>query len=211
MIYLKQRVKNIIRNSWNEFKTGFVPSLLVKWTEKYNVDEEIFYNSLYIAQKSTTDTKLIAFQFKVIHNVINNRDNLYRWKISDSNACKKCSENQIEDIIHEFVTCKWSKMAIRTIGNDLDLINTFKQIKHTQLIFGVSDDAINCILLLIKYVIHKCRQDDKPLHINLFRNELYKHIISDKRSLKPWVFAQKWGKFKLLVDKSQQFYDSLCV
>ena len=125
--------------------------------------------------------------------------------------CKKCCENETEDIIHEFVACKWSKMVILLIGKDLDLVNTFKKITHTDLIFGVSDETINCILLLIKYVIHTCRQDDKPLYINFFRNELYKHIISDKRSLKPWLFAQKWGKFQCLVDKSQQFFDSLCV
>ena len=192
-----------------ELKTGFTSSALIKWIENYNVDEEIFYNSLPKAKKSTTDTKLIAFQFKIIHNIINNRDNLHKWKISDSNKCIKCPENQTEDIIHEFVTCKWTKMVINEIGKDLNLISTFKQIKHIDLIFGVSDETINCILLLIKYVVHKCRQDDKPLHINFFRNELYKHIISDKRTLKPWLFAQKWGKFKNLIDKSQQFFDSL--
>ena len=194
-----------------ELKTGFTASALLKWTENYNVDEEIFYDSLPRAKKSTTDTKLIAFQFKIIHNIINNRDNLYKWKISDSNTCRKCSENAKEDIVHEFVTCKWSKMAIHAIGKDLDLLDSFKQIKHTELIFGVSDESINCILLLTKYVIHKCRQDEKPLHINFFRNELFKQIICDKRTLKPWIFAQKWGKFKCLIDKAQQFCDTLCV
>ena len=194
-----------------EFKTGFTSSALIKWTEDYNLDEEIFYNSLPRAKKSTTDTKLISFQFKIIHNIINNRDNLYKWKISESDACRKCHENEKEDIVHEFVTCNWTKMAILAIGKDLELINTFKQIKHTDLIFGVSDETINCILLLIKYVIHRCRQDDKPLHINFFRNELYRHIICDKRTLKPWHFAQKWGKCKGLMDKSQQYFDSLYV
>ena len=36
-------------------------------------------------------------------------------------------------------------------------------------------------------------------------------IISDKRTLKPWHFAQKWGKCKGLIDKSQQYFDSLYV
>ena len=191
-----------------ELKTGFA-SALIKWTDNYHIDEEVFYNSLPRTKRSTGNTQLIAFQFKIMHNIINNRDNLYKWKISDSNVCQKCNENAKEDIIHEFVNCKWSKEVIRLIGKELNLINTFKNITHTNLIFGESDCTINCILLLVKLVIHKCRQDSKPFHINFFKNELYKHIISDKRTLKPCLFTNKWAKFRDLVDKSQQFFDSL--
>ena len=87
-----------------ENKTGFA-SALTSWQRNHNLREEIFYESLPKTINATNDQKLISFQFKIIHNIINNNANLYKWKIKDTNLCSFCNTESPDDVVHEFTTC----------------------------------------------------------------------------------------------------------
>ena len=51
-------------------------SALRKWRIEYSLDEDIFYQSLPLAKQCTKEPKLLAFQFKLIHNIVNCRSKL---------------------------------------------------------------------------------------------------------------------------------------
>ena len=140
-------------------KTGFA-SALTHWQQSQNLREEIFYNSLPRTINATNETKLLAFQFKVIHNIINNNSNLYKWKIKDTDTCTYCNEQAPDNVVHEFTGCSWSRRVIVQIARELNLLSEFKKITKTEFIFGVNDPSINNIILIIKQKIHMVRQNE---------------------------------------------------
>ena len=98
------------------------PSSLFKWSEKHSLDESLFYNSLPLAKKCTQEPKLLAIQFKIIHDITNCVVNLCKWKISDSDRCEYCS---IQDtMIHAFTECPSTLQGIREV---LDIIDPYKK------------------------------------------------------------------------------------
>ena len=54
------------------------PAALQKWVRNYSLNEDIFYNSLILTKKRSSESKLLALQFKIIHNITNCRENLKR-------------------------------------------------------------------------------------------------------------------------------------
>ena len=64
----------------------------IKWNESY-----IYILSFYC----TRETKLLTFQFKLLHRRIATQNNLYKIGISLTNACTFCEQNT-ETLIHLF-------------------------------------------------------------------------------------------------------------
>ena len=90
-------------------------SALRKWRIEYSLDEDIFYQSLPLAKQCTKEPKLLAFQFKLIHNIVNCRSNLRKWNISDSDTCEFCSHGVPDDIIHALCQCEYSTKFLTDI------------------------------------------------------------------------------------------------
>ena len=58
------------------------PSSLRQWHNDNLLNEDkIFYDSFKYAKLSTHETRLLVFQFKLMHRIFNTNSNLHKWKI----------------------------------------------------------------------------------------------------------------------------------
>ena len=135
-----------------------------KWCERYEIPEEN-WKSVFKDFSEIKDSKMKAFQFKILYNII--PCNLYLKKIgkSDTDKCPSCDET--EDLVHYFVGCTsatniwlqlrkwWSGITGQDVNiNERDIIlglnkRDFKIIKHEQL---------SKIMMVVKWNIHTNKQ-----------------------------------------------------
>ena len=151
-----------------------IPTSQHKWVEYYPFLEMTDWEKIYLLpSKLVSNSFLINLQFKIIHRFFNCNYKLYIWKIKDSSDCKLCSS--IDNLEHYFFYChfvrhfwdqveNWlfSNFEIRlklTVLEVLLGINTF--VKHLYI-------PINYILLIGKYFIYKCKNNDRELFFNSF-------------------------------------------
>ena len=168
------------------------PTVLPKWNAAGVTDEQ-FNQSLVLAKKSCREAKLVSFQFKVIHNIVANRVNLFRWSISNSDKCLECGA--VDTTWHMFCSCPESVTAIRKIFKVLH-ISYFDAV---QFLCGDYDPATNLIFLIIKWHIWKSRFYEEFLNIKSILTRIQHHIKLDKRLLSEAKFTQKWSSYEFLV------------
>ena len=71
----------------------------------FNINDEIWQNIFKACIKSVIDNDLVWFQYKILFNILNTNEYLYKIKISNSNLCRLCVEYP-ETILHLFAKCK---------------------------------------------------------------------------------------------------------
>ena len=157
----------------------------------------------------TNETKLVAFQFKLIHNILNNNSNLFKWGIKQNNACELCDDHYVDNTVHALASCAWTKQKVLDISVELGLRDTFAQITKKEFIFGTEDTCMNNIILLIKYLLHSARQNNGYISPAIVRNEIYKRVFSDKKSMSTYKFAEKWTNHGVLVQKAIDYMQNL--
>ena len=208
---LSGRTINITKCKCKDFYIEFVekqierPTALSNWQEDYQVLDSIFYSSLPLAISSTKETKLVAFQFKIIHNVVNHNSNLRKWGIKDTDRCDLCNRDEVDNTVHGFVTCPWTTRKIVEISVDLGLRDKFRQITKTEFLFGYDYNCLNNILLIIKYMLHTARHQNGVLSTETVRNEIFKRILSDSKTMKTHKFEEKWKNFNGLVAEAMNY------
>jgi hypothetical protein len=145
-------------------KKQIKPIVAQKWCERYDIAEEewkkVFKNMVVLK-----DSKMKAFQYKILNNII--PCNFYLKKIgrSDTDKCPTCDET--EDLIHYFIGCQtaeniwlqvrrwWQGLTGQDISiNEQDIIlglqkRDFKICKFEQL---------NVILTTVKWKVHANKQ-----------------------------------------------------
>ena len=154
-------------------KKQMPPRAIDKWRDIFPFLENFEWKEIYeLPYRIIKEPYLQSFQYKLLNRIINCRDKLLTWKISDSNKCIYCEE--IDTIEHHFFDCiqcqifwnkvlSWSKRNLET------------SIKPTicDILFGIpikeeNIDTINFINLLGKWYINKTRTQNKPLAFNEF-------------------------------------------
>ena len=168
-----------------------VPSIF-KWRTDYNLNEHIFYNSLPLAKQCTKEQKLIAIQFNIIHNIINCKSNLHKWKITENDVCKFYSSNKRDDLIHALCKCEYTQHFLDNIFRKIDHANRFSgRMEIEDFLFGLEDSAQNVILLLIKrYILNVRTHKLRFLIIHIFQ-QIYKRIMLDRKMMSSVKFMEK--------------------
>lgn len=151
--------------------------------------------------KTTRETRLQSFQFRLTHRLITCNHLLFRYRIKQEDDCAFCDGT--DTLEHFFYQCPISRRFWRLVfawieaasGQDLsDLTmkeillgvpNTFRQAKRT-----------NALLLISRYFIHRQRLfHDGDLGVLHWANELCKRLLTEKAICaaegKPAKFA-KW-------------------
>ena len=127
------------------------PVALVRWREETTLNDQVFFNSFVYTKSCTKNTHLIVFNYKVINRIINTNSNLYKWKIKNEPFCNHCSENKIDDVMHSLVDCNWTYNKLKIILDELDPYRKWsKNLNWKTWLFGVAENALNLILLIIK-------------------------------------------------------------
>ena len=153
-----------------------------KWCESFGIDM-VDWKSLYQMYAGIKDTKMKAFQFKVLNNLI--PCNLYLSKIgkSDTNKCGTC--NELDDVVHYMAECPETKAIWNNIclwwkvvtGQDITLsprdIILGKEKGENKL---TMEEQLDFIILATKWNIHKNKQLGQKTHIIQVKREIKQMI-----------------------------------
>ena len=108
------------------------------------------------------ETKLKAFQFKLIHRIEVNKKELHRYGIKADDECLYCGEK--DSIEHTFLNCQFVKIFV---NNVIDWFNAANNSKFTPTIeeqlFGIKSGSyekevlnkFNYTILFMKYYIYR--------------------------------------------------------
>ena len=188
------------------------PTALRKWTEEIDITENQVINSFLLAKRSTDDTKLLTFNYKLINRITNNKSNLCKWNISSDPICTFCDRKQPENTYHSLIQCRWTYDKIKIILDHLDPNRTWaKNINHKGWLFGVGDPAVNEIILIMKFYLHQVRSGMRRFSITGLKQEIYLRILSEKKYKSPNNFNAKWTGFEYLIEKSVSFGSDICI
>lgn len=127
--------------------------------------------------KNPNIKKLGEFNFKLLHRILPSQENLYKWKISNSNNCRfGCS--CLESYHHMFVACSRLTNVLTKLENKLQSQSINLQFSYKILIFGY------------KLVFPAYR------YINIFLSHvffaIYKYWIHNdhKKDIDSWMYSE---------------------
>ena len=104
----------------------------------FDINDEIWQNIFNACMKSIIDNDLVWFQYKILFNILNTNECLYKIKISKFNLCRLYGEYP-ETILHLFAQCK----AVQDLWQNLN-----RQIR-------LNSQYISICVILEKYSVMK--------------------------------------------------------
>lgn len=147
-----QRIyRNIIRHK-------FTPPTSQNLLIQRGINEDELHNIYLLPHRLTTETRLITFQIKILHNILPSNTSLFKMKLKDSKSCPYCVAEE-QTISHLFIECEqvcdfwkqfkswWKEKTNKTINLLAD-----------QILYGILGSSeklqlINYLLLIAKYHI----------------------------------------------------------
>ena len=159
----KEKVSKYIYNSMLTASTTFPEKAWAFHNRSLsiNMSREVYISSFELMYESLSTTKLIDFQFRLLHNIITTNIQLKQWGLKDDDKCTFCN-SQPETTIHLFLKCNFSG----NIWNELyDYIarhsGTRISLADTEIMLGVRDKPFasfyNTITTITKQYIYACR------------------------------------------------------
>lgn len=136
-----------------------------KWNNVYPTDQGVtteYWKDIYVRPYHTTrDTKLQAFQFKLVHHTIPCNKYLCNIKIKQSDACSFCDPQAVDTLQHFFFSCSTVTTFWKAVCNWLASQADFHvNVDEREFLFGVPKGArqaraINFTLLFTKHFIYR--------------------------------------------------------
>ena len=157
------------------------PVYLNFWKNTFSVDNNVMKTFFKFIFRSLHDNKLKMFKWKLFHNILPTGKNLKRWKIEETDICRKCGE--CDDIEHFFVTCKGLDHLWHDVSSNFKRIGVTENLRTTLcMVLGhrlnqEEYTEVNFILTILGYSIFKayCLSENRREYINmssLFFNDL---------------------------------------
>ena len=160
------------------------PSCIKNWFDKYLIEfssaewKKIFCLSRLI----TSDTKLIEFQYKIVHRVFPTDSYVSNFDNTVSKICNLCQVDN--NIPHMFVDCIKVNTFWQNFKLWLSMIEgNYFNLSTSNIIFGIfsgSKKRINFCILHAKWFINVNRQEDY-LNFNLFKSYLKGVLIIENQ------------------------------
>jgi len=165
-----------------------VPTSQSSISEKLN-NPDIEWSSVYSRiYKNTIDTKLRAFQYKMLNNCLFLNKDLHKFKIVESPNCTFCL-SYIETAKHFFIECVHSNNFYINIKNWLKEANIIlPELNLEIVILGYDGNVMKSFLILLyKYVLFNSRSKGilpnvKHYQVKLLEYENIEYIIAEKNS-----------------------------
>jgi len=153
-------------------KTIVIPTCKQKWHDKYGFHfTDTQWKRIFILARSlTSNTKLIEFQFKIIHRVYASNSYVSHFDNTVNRLCTVC--NVSNNIIHQFAECN----SLKTFWDQFIEWMTRVEGKNIQLdtasiIFGIFtgiSNRLNFCILHAKWYIHLQKQSNQHVQYNQF-------------------------------------------
>ena len=87
--------------------------LCKKKCDDFDIEPNMYLDSLKSMKIVVKEQKLLIFHYKVLNNIVNSGDNLFKWKIKDSEKCQFC--NNKDSLLHCLWECPKSKTGLKTV------------------------------------------------------------------------------------------------
>ena len=186
-----------------------IPIVAHKWCTEFDIPEEEWL-CVFKTYANLKDTKLKAFQFKILYNLI--PCNLYLKRIgrSEVDTCSNC--NEMDDIRHYLIECPhtqpiwiqvlrwWRNLTTQRLTiSDRDIIlglepRSFKVEKEKQL---------ECILQTVKWTIHANKQLGQDTRFNNVLGGIRKMMQVQRfiavRNGREETYDEDWGEMENLL------------
>lgn len=121
--------------------------------------------------------KLADFHFKLIHKILPCQENLYRWKMTESNKCRFGCQD-IENYNHLFIACPKLNHLIAFTEKVMQHLGFTVKLSIKTLIFGykLTYNAYHDVNKLLSYIFYT----------------IYKYWLKNDMSInaKKWVFNE---------------------
>ncbi len=181
--------------------------LIINRRHNLDITNALMTNPFKVINQISTEVKLQAIQYKLLHNIYPTMEHLYKWKIKETNLCSTCEE--IEDLKHAIFSCPCAQATWNNLKNVVK--ENFKINLHTMnyetILLGYSSQklnkvnyaqAIDTIMIMIKRSLILQRENkyilspDRILNIIYYQMKLEYNSHENKTKIK-----RKW---KPLVD-----------
>ena len=165
------------------------PSCKQVWEIKLNLEaNDATWRALFKGSlKIVTDNYLRWFQYKILYNMLDTNDYLFKIKVSDTNLCRLCKEYP-ETTVHLFVQCPqvislWNNI-VQSIKCRLliqiDLTNARKILGYEQ--YDQHFWPLNFLLLISRQYIFSCAKNNYKPNI-YFLQKKCEHIFNEQKRL----------------------------
>ena len=192
-------------------KISSIPTAQKKYNEAFSTHTfQLDWGKIYLLPfKTTLDTKLREFQYKILNRILYTNKMLFKFKKVVSPLCDLC-EKELETIEHLFFHCTkvstfWDELKV--VLNSLDITIRF-DIKNVLL--GILDTdnisiLVNYILLESKYFIYRCKLNKGSLCVRLlvdkFRKTFQTERFIAKKQNKIHFHNKKWKPLLPLIQQ----------
>ena len=174
-----------------------------KWETKVQIENsdqwKIINENIF---KTTNDSRLIWFQYRVVHRIIATNKFLHFISINNNSLCTFCKHDQ-ETIEHLFFECNLVNELIKEFQRWLkDKANFEINLTVSDVILLVKDKnmkALNLMLILLKLYIYRTRLKNQTLHMVELIHVIKSHYNIEKIIYKSkgliLKFEVKWKKY----------------
>ena len=185
------------KDYYNEFISlkAVLPISYEYWSN-LGYDLSLIRQSLTRIKVATKDVKLIAFQYKLINNILANNKTLKRWGISVSDKCNYC--DSIDDIPHMYTQCVTSNIVIHEVYRKLRIEN----FDSNSFLFTTKSPILDLINLIIKWNLWRARFYSTDLNSQQVISEIIFQAKMDKEKLSTESFGKKWQRFVFILEST---------
>jgi hypothetical protein len=183
----KPKILNKLTNKdiyWVLVKNIQVKPIIIEKYKKQLGIEEKKWKTIFTIPRVLRDTKIKAFQYKLLYKLTPCNYYLKQIKKSDTDICNWCTK--VDDSIHYFAECQklntfWSNFA-KWFAN---ATNTQVSITLEDIIVGVTNlkkesDCLNACLILAKWHIYKNKLNQTEIFFYRFLCDMKYYITVEK-------------------------------
>jgi hypothetical protein len=158
--------------------------ITVKLSQIYNLQEQDWEN-VFKAPSVVRETKLQAFQYKILFNLIPCNLYLKRIKRSDTDQCDTCK--RLDDLPHYLNECDQTKIFWNNLKTWWKSVtNEEINITEKEVIIGLihnykKNETINACIILAKWHIYKNKLADTSIFFYKYLCEL-KYFCNDRKN-----------------------------
>ena len=166
-----------------------------------DIEWKLVYRRIYT---STIDTRLRAFQYKIINNCLYLNQKLFKFGLVESPLCSFCKKYP-ESMLHMYVECTESKVFYAECRDWLKSVDLcFPEMTVDNILLGYSDSSfVNYLFVLWKFVLYKWRVKQRIPVLQDFEDivkqyECIEYKIAEKKTKLTSHFMKYEKIYKLL-------------
>ena len=178
-----------------------------KWHNVLNISKDDWFKSFRILKFTTTDTKLLWFQIRILHHILTTNRSTSKFRTNQTDLCEFCGSHS-ETIQHLIWKCSKVKIFWKDLFSILK--RRYSHLTNIQpsenlILFGHNinitfDNIFLLIILMAKFYIYtEIKYKKTTLHARIFLNEVYNryriemHIQKNSQN-----FEKAWAPYLLL-------------